>query len=420
MGPRLTAILAAILMSSGYGMIYMAAAHWFPTQYWVVGCFYLVFAAGESASFTAAMATSIKNFNPKHRGKVSGFMSCVYGIASAIYSGLFKFVFQQDLMRFLLFLSFFAGIVPLISGLFLNVVPKDYDRKRRMQETAQLEEERRLRGEETPITINAIDDEAKPEPSDQIDFEEMSLLKKGVKSERLSPAIVVPNVNESLSPWKMIQTIDFYLFCAVIFAGMGTGQAITNNLGAAVVSYGGSKDIIPNLLIINSIASATGRIVLGYMSDRLSNYAIRPTFLNICVLSLGCVSFGFAFTNVPLIYVLTFFSGFSYGGINAVIIAYLADRFGPQFLGMNNTICKLGALLANYLLATVLASIVYQAHIKGNSKTCHGRGCYLITFLTMSCLCLAVFLSTLFLMHRNQDMYAEIRKKHIVGKKVAN
>jgi hypothetical protein len=298
-------------------------------------------------------------------------MSCAYGLASAIYSGIFKYVFHQDLLGFLLFLSIFSGVVPLVSGIFLNVVPKEF----REYGSASINQEE--------------------------DGEQIAL---------------VPKVDNSVSPLKMVLTLDFYLFCAIIFAGMGTGQAITNNLGAAVVSYGGTKEMVPNLLIINSVASCLGRIVMGFLSDRISLYAIRPTFLNVCVLWLGCISFGFAFTNVGFTYVLTFCSGWSYGGINAVIIAYLADRFGPKFLGMNNTICKLSALLGNYLMATVLASAIYSANIKGSSKTCYGRDCYLVTFLTMSVVCAVVYLSTLYLMHRNQGMYAEIRKRSIIGK----
>jgi hypothetical protein len=60
LGPRPTALLASILMCGGYSLIYMSAQFWIPTTYWLVGCFFLVFSAGESACFTAAMSTTIK------------------------------------------------------------------------------------------------------------------------------------------------------------------------------------------------------------------------------------------------------------------------------------------------------------------------------------------------------------------------
>ncbi len=278
------------------------------------------------------------------------------------------------MLGFLLFLSIVCAVVPLISGIFLNIVPKDFSAKKIIDET-------------TSINVDS-------------------------EKEVISP------VEESTSPWQMIQTVDFYLFCLIIFAGMGTGQAISNNLGTAVVSLGGSKEIVADLLIINSVASCTGRIVMGFLSDRLSPYAIRPTFLNVCVLSLGIVAFGFAFATVDMTYILVFGNGFSYGGINAVIIAYLADRFGPKYLGMNNTICKVSSLIGNYLMATVLASAVYSANIRGSGKTCHGPYCYLATFLIISGVCLVTFLANLYLMHRNQDMYRELRKKALIGKRV--
>lgn len=413
LGPRPTAFLASVLMSSGYALIYMACAGWFPSQYWLIGCFYLIFSAGESACFTSAMATSIKNFNPKHRGKVSGMMSCIYGLASAIFSGIFKYVFHQDLMGFLIFLTLFAGIVPLVSGIFLNVVPKDFDRKRKLQEELEHHEKMLNRGDEAVVVVSASINDQEEQQLEQ-ESEEMILLKTKTKHITTTPP---PDVDISLAPWNMVRTVDFYLFCLSIFAGMGVGQSITNNLGSAVVSYGGTKDAVPTMLIINSIASCIGRIVMGYLSDRLSPFAIRPSFLNICVFLMGCVSFLFAFANVSFIYFLVFCYGFAYGGINAVIVAYLADRFGPKYLGMNNTICKLSALLGNYLMATVLASTIYQSHIKGSGKTCHGRDCYQVTFLIMSGICLLAYVSTLLLMHRNQAIYAEIRKKSLIGKK---
>lgn len=396
MGPRFSAIMASILMCLGYMLIYMAAAQWFASTYWMVGCFYLIFDMGEGACYIAAMATSIKNFNPKHRGKISGLLSCVYGIAPAVFAGLFKFVFHYDLISFLLFLSMFAGATPLVCSVFLNVVPKDFNKKNIVKEE-----------QDEVDTICTLNNETKTFENEE--EEKLLWQKKSVETTEIS--------NESVTPWRMLQSIDFYLFFLLNFSAAGVALAILNNIGSVVISYGGNDDIIPNILIINSVGSCIGRILFGYISDRLSLYAIRPTFLNISVVSIGFVSYMLAFADIFAIYFGIFFCGIAYGGLASVRIAYLADRFGPKYLGINNIIFNLSTLLGSYILSTVLAGTLYQANIKGSGKICRGRDCYQSTFLIMAILCLITFLSTLYLMHRNQAIYAEIRKRATAGKK---
>ncbi|KAL0483817.1 hypothetical protein AKO1_014054 [Acrasis kona] len=400
MGPRPTALLSGVVMAFGYGLVYMALQKWFYTSFWMVGCFYLVFSAGESACFTSAMATSIKNFNPKHRGKVSGVLSCIYGISSAIFSFIYQHVFHQELLGFVFFVTVFVGVVPIVCGIFLNVVPKDFDRSRRENLVQQqIEEEQRYileKEEGTDVkhigTVNEPDEEQE-EPVVEED-------------------IIPPKQDDSVSPLVMIRSIDFYLFAFIVFACMGSGQTIVNHIGTAVESYGGNKNSISSIMIVNSIASCLGRVLFGFTSDRLSAYVIRPAFLNYALLMMSVSAYGFAFTNPGiLVYFLTFGVGFSYGGVNAIIIAYLADRFGPKFLGMNNTISKLGALIGNFLLSTALAGAIYQANTRGGGNICRGRECYQSTFLIVASICLAGFVCSLVLMHRNQGMYAKIREK---------
>ncbi|KAL0491714.1 3 TM domain-containing transmembrane protein, partial [Acrasis kona] len=107
-----------------------------------------------------------------------------------------------------------------------------------------------------------------------------------------------------LNPFQMILTVDFWLLFILLFAGIGTGLVVINNMGNMVQSYRGEKHMTGILVIIFSVFNCIGRILFGYLSDKLKNYITRTGFLNITVLMMALSQYCWAFVTLPLFYPL--------------------------------------------------------------------------------------------------------------------
>jgi MFS family permease len=377
-GPRWTSLLSGILMSSGYFLMYLSTSRMIFSTYWLMGMYLAMFSAGCAGCFSSGLATNIKNFDPKHRGKVVGFLQCVFGLASALFSAMFKFVFQGKLLPFMLMTSIFSLTGPLFFGcIFLNVI----------EEPAQ------------PLDTLSIQDD--PVATDVTHLIEKKTVTKPVET-------VEEIVTRSATPLQLLTSIDFYLMGIIFFCGAGSGGTAMINIGSMLQSYGGSDNMAPVLIIIYSISSSGGRLLIGYLSDRFSHVATRSTFLNITQLVLGFTCLGFAFASVPMFYVLMASIGCFYGGLNAMIAAVLSERFGTKYFAINSGFTVAASTLGSYVLATILAASVYQSHITHQGgKRCYGRDCYQLTFVICCIVCSLGFVAGLVLMHRTRPMYEQ-------------
>jgi MFS family permease len=369
-GPRLTTLVSSSLMFVGFFLMYVSAAHYIFSTYWLMGIYMCIFSTGASGVYYAGVACNIKNFDARHRGKIFGVMLSVYGLSSALFSAIYAYGFNYRLLEYMLFVSILSAVGPMVSGfIFLNDIPKQ--------------------------TI----EEGVPEQKEEDQIE---------KTAEQKP---VEEQHTDSNPFQMLMSLDFYLICVLTFCGVGSGLVITINLGSLVASYGGNPDITPNLIIIYSFASSIGRLIMGVSSDLLGNYANRGTFVNICMIGLGFTSLSFYFATVPLFYPLIFSTGFFYGGVNTMLASVLSERFGAKYYAINTGLQLVASTTASYLIATLLASAIYQSNIPGEGTLCYGRKCFEPTFLITTTLCVIGYLAGLVLMHRTRGLYALLRSQ---------
>ena len=185
------------------------------------------------------------------------------------------------------------------------------------------------------------------------------------------------------------------------------------------------------MVVLYGIGNCCGRLVFGFLSDKLSAYAQRTTFFNTGVLLMGICCYVISFTPLYLLtpVVSLFFSfhcvcsvltlcfhvqitvtGFCYGGLLVSSPSFVSERFGAKYFAVNSAITALSPVAASYLISTVFAAKIYQSHIRGNGKNCYGKQCYGITLLSISGLCTCAFILGLVLMHRNRKYYAQREK----------
>lgn len=69
-GPRLTGFIGALMIFSGYFLMFISTLKVFEVQNWLLGIFAFVLGQGSGWTYTTALTTSVMNFKAEHRGKV--------------------------------------------------------------------------------------------------------------------------------------------------------------------------------------------------------------------------------------------------------------------------------------------------------------------------------------------------------------
>ena len=391
-GPRLTCLLAALMLFGGYFGAYLAIDGLLPNSYILMGLFFFLLGNGSSASYTAALTTNLGNYSQKYRGVVVGSMSAMYGISSALLSFFYAIVFRQKLLPMILFLSILTGAVPVVAAIFTNVAPpaSSVDVKKSADDEAE------QLFKEQDESYGSV---AEKGPFQSINDQDEPMLKK-------------EDVFQNVNSLQMMLTIDFWLVFFLYFAGVGSATTMINNLGSMVLSYGGKNGQQNPMVIVFSIANSLGRILSGLISDKFAAHFTRVTVLNVSVLSMGLVIYTFVFASVPAFYFGVIGTGLMLGSIFAMVPTYISERFGPDYFAINLSISCLAPSAGSYLLSALLASKIYEAHTRDGSTRCFGKACFQLTFIILTALCLLAFIVGLFLMYRSRRLYSRIYRFH--------
>lgn len=431
-GTRPSCLLAGFLIFIGYFMIYCGAMQWISVNFVVMGLFFMVMQNGTSTSYTAALSTNILNFSQMSRGRVVGIMASALAISSAIFTGIFAYVFKRNLNLFILFMAVACGAIPTVSTIFMNVVPQDGSfrglfkfRLGSKEEDEDSWKPLNIQGGEKPRHYDSASDS-------DLEASQPVLYQSGSYGTEVSPLITEHSelavfpiegsavgiqkvvitkdmIFREVNPIRMLLTLDFWLLFVVFFAGVGSAYVINNNLGSIVLSLGAKKGSQNVMVLLFSFSNCAGRIITGLVSDKIANHVTRMTVLNMSSLCIGLVHYGFSFATIGMMYPLIICLGLVYGALYAMIPSYISERFGQKYFSINFSVACLAPSLGSYLLATLLSSAIYKANSKEGSKSCYGKACYQATYLICTGLCLLAFIIGLFLMHRSSKMYTRIR-----------
>jgi MFS family permease len=227
-GARLTCLVAATFAFTGYFLTYLSLKHTIFTTYWLVGIYFTIIGIGASAGYTAALSTNVKNYNRKHRGKIVGVLTSLFALSSALFSLIYKYVYQQKLIDYLLFLSIAAGAVPLVGFVFLNTVER---RKKVVVDSDEYSYDKKLSDEGTEVyeedeNLYLFAQNSNNRMSNQLiktdyDSEISELLNEGVKQS-------APPLRNEYNPIQMLTSIDFWLLFIGLFSSFGSGLMIMN------------------------------------------------------------------------------------------------------------------------------------------------------------------------------------------------
>ncbi|MGP8049696.1 MAG: oxalate/formate MFS antiporter [Desulfobaccales bacterium] len=273
-GTRLFFTLAAFCVGIGWSAL--GLVHSLSALY----CFYGLAGVGASFVYTGGIATSLKWF-PQRRGLASGVMAAGFGSGAAPLIPLFGHLLAtHGYGPTFLWTGIGFGVILLIVAQVLRF------------------------------------------PSEA--------LTAGVSA---SPA-AAPKVEErGLTPMEMLQTPQFYLIY-VIFVAMASGYLmVTAQTKPFAKDLGLTANIVILAITLGSIANGLGRVVWGYLSDKLGREnAMAVDFLIAAVAVALLPVMG---RNPSFFVLLTAVAMFSFGPIFAFFPPITADRFGTAYLATN-------------------------------------------------------------------------------------
>lgn len=525
-GPKSTAIISAILSAVGYVLLYLAAAGNISHSLGLVALYCWLWSHGSSWADTCAISVNVKNF-PNDKGTVLGVMKALFGLSASVVTLFYSQIFKPNVNEFLLFLACLIPATVGVCSLALNLVPSGTTAMVRLSKG----EHRHINIAYCGVillalylsTVGVLQNSGKVGSSPWFAYALLPviLITAGVLAVPASdtnskaPSTIknaklvdedddddkrqlLVNVNDINGDGILINSnnnntgggneegtevavkapgaplieaalsLDFLLFCVILFCGSGAGLTLINNVGTLTKALGAPDNGQDVYIVLLSVFNCLGRAVFGFLSDAFSHVLTRPgwftvtvscmaaaqvvlTFSGWCLFIRACMP-GFMhvrarvctthrrhhrfssshrrcahalqlpspvtdFNHVAdlnLLYLGTMMTGFAYGGFWSLGPPLIADRFGMKAFAATYSLTSLWTAGASYLLSATMASMIYQSHIPSSAPDqvdcLAGAACYRDTFVILACLCGACGLMGIWLTRRMRPVYDDTGK----------
>jgi OFA family oxalate/formate antiporter-like MFS transporter len=156
----------------------------------------------------------------------------------------------------------------------------------------------------------------------------------GYVPEGWSPAAAQKVASRDFTPREMLRTRTFYLMWAGYALGCSAGLMVISQLVPFARSAGVPGAALATMtLVVGALGNASGRILSGWMSDRLGRINVLRAMIGISIV--GMPALYAAGGNVALLYPAVFVVYWCYGTQLSVNGAAAADFWGTRNAGIN-------------------------------------------------------------------------------------
>jgi len=150
-----------------------------------------------------------------------------------------------------------------------------------------------------------------------------------------------------------LQSLQFWLlFISRIAAASGTTVIVTHQV-AHVVDIGFSKLLSASIFGFAGITSSFGRVIFGYIADRLSKQAAYTLNIVMTIVGIGALMILRDPSQGWLLYIYVIFFGIGFGSRAVIFSALTADIFAGKgfgaILGYSTVAVGIGGALGSYL-----------------------------------------------------------------------
>ncbi len=272
----------------------------------------LIAGLGLGMAYGATISTSVKYF-PDKRGLIGGITTAVYGMSSVILPPIVTIIVNRwnAAVAFKAVGAVFLVII-LISTQFLEQCPQNYVPA----------------GYKPPATQKGIAD-----------------------------------LN-----WKeMLRTPVFYVMLLLLTSGAFSGMMVISQASAMAQGMIGMTAIAASAAVsILALFNALGRIVAGYISDKIGRINTLMTACILCIAGMLCLYFS-ANGQQMLFYIGICIVGVSFGSFMGVYPGFTADQFGARNNSVNYGIMFIGFALAGYFGPQIMRSVYNSTGIYQNA-----------------------------------------------------
>ncbi len=274
-GPKITALFGGLLV--GLGFIWISQT----TSYisWVLG-FGVLAGTGIGFGYSSATPPALKWFPSEKTGLIAGLVVSGFGLASVYIAPLSKYLLLNYGLQNAMLLFGIAFII-IVCGLSLFLVnpPRDW------------------KADTVP----------------------------GLKT----PAPVV-----NFKPSEMMKSSKFYMLWFIYFIGAGAGLMVIGSVaGMAKASMGEAAFMV---VAIMAIGNAAGRIIAGYLSDKIGRrMSLTCMLLFQAVLMFAAIPVVGSGSSAIVLVLLATFIGFNYGTNLSLFPSITKDLWGLKNFGTN-------------------------------------------------------------------------------------
>jgi len=274
-GTRLFFTVAAFCVGIGWSALGLIKS--LPALY----CFYALAGIGASFVYTGGIATALRWFPEKRRGLASGIMAAGFGSGAAPFIPLVGYLLANyGYSTAFMYTGIGFAVILLIVAQIL-----------------------RFPSEALAASVSA------------------------------SPSAAPQAQERGLTPVEMLKRAQFYLIYA-IFVAMASGYLmVTAQAKPFAKDIGITANIVILAVTLHSIANGLGRVVWGFLSDKIGRERAMVTDFLICGVAVALMP---VLGKNPVFFVLLIVVAmFSFGPIFAFFPPITADRFGTTYLATN-------------------------------------------------------------------------------------
>ncbi|XP_040988077.1 protein NUCLEAR FUSION DEFECTIVE 4-like [Juglans microcarpa x Juglans regia] len=212
---------------------------------------------------------------------------------------------------------------------------------------------------------------------------------------------------EGMNLLQAMSTLNFWLLFAAMVCGMGTAQAVANNLSQIGESFNYTRVEISNLVSLWGIWNFVGRIGAGNLSDYLlhTRGCGRPFLMGITLASMAAGHAVIASGFPGILYVGSILVGICYGSQWALMPTIAFEMFGVRHVGTIFNAIGIANPVGSYIFSVRIIGYIYDMEAGGEDNFCFGTHCFMLSFLIMSFVAFLGFLVAIALFFRTKQIY---------------
>ncbi len=294
-GPRPVVLMGGIMFTAG---IFLSSL--VPVEYpWLIAVFYGGLAGfGVGAAYTSTISAAQKWF-PDKKGFATGVIVCTFGASTVVFTPLVNYLLATvGVSQTFLYLSIIFLAVILIFAWFVKNPPKEYTDSFAIK---------------TPALSN----------------------------------------QRQFTPFEVLKTKQYYIMMLCMFCLTPAYFILIPTLKTLGTLRGLSEGIAIFGVMITGIASATGRLVAPWLSDKIGRKNALFLITALTLVSILMLIFAQDYFFLVLIAIIAF----SFGGSAGVFPAIAADYFGTKNIGANYGLVMIGFAAAGLTFPNVASAL---------------------------------------------------------------